>query len=79
MIELDEIRHLAGTCDEDMRRRLLRYVELRQYFVELTGDEALHEATPILHMIVEDNPARVEILATAKQLRALGRTTFAAL
>ena len=43
MEDFAELRDLAGVSDDVTSRRLLRYIELRQAFTELTGDETVHE------------------------------------
>lgn len=73
MEDFADLRELADRSDESTRRRLLRYVELRQKLAELTGDETLDEATPMLGRLYEQHPQRREIVLTAGRLRALGR------
>lgn len=76
MEDFAALRDLAEKTDEPLRRRLLRYVELRQSLAELTGSEAVTEATPMLGRLYEHHPKRREIVLTAGRLRALGRIVF---
>ncbi len=76
MEDFTDLRELADRCDEAIRHRLLRYIELKQVFAELTGDGTISEATPLLGALYEQHPKKREIVATAGQLRKLGRITF---
>ena len=76
MNDFAELRELANRCDEPIRYRLLRYVELRQKLTELTGDETLSEGTLALGLLYEQHPDNREIVLTAARLRALGRAVF---
>lgn len=74
-----DLRDLADRSEGTIRRRLLRYVELRQALAELTGDETISEATPMLGLLYEQHPKKREIVVTAGRLRKLGRITFSKL
>lgn len=76
MEEFAELRDIANRSDEATRRRLLRYVELKQTLTELTGDAMISEATPLLGLLYDQHPKKREIVMTAGQLRKLGRITF---
>lgn len=79
MEDLAALTDLANKSDEPIRRRLLLYVELRQSLAELTGNESVSEATPMLGRLYEHHPHRREIVLTAGRLRALGRVVFSRL
>ena len=71
-----ELNEIMSRCDEATRQRLGYYLRVRQRLVELTGDEDINEATPMLGRLYEHHPHRQEIVRTATQLRAIGRLTF---
>lgn len=79
MEDFADLRELASRSDETIRDRLLRYIELKQALVELTGDETISEATPLLGVLYEQHPKKREIVMTAARLRRLGRITFSKL
>ena len=72
----EELSEMMRTCDEPTRRRLGRYVRVREQLVELTGDTDVNEATPMIGRVYENHPQRKEIVQTAARLRAIGRLTF---
>ena len=76
MEEFAELRDIANRSDETIRRRLLRYIELKQALAELTGDATISEATPMLGLLFDQHPQRREIVMTTGRLRKLGRITF---
>ena len=79
MKDFSELQELADRSSEPVRRRLIRYMELRQTLAELTGDDTVNEGTPMLGLLYEQHPNRKEIVMTAGRLRALGRVVFSKL
>jgi hypothetical protein len=79
MKDYTELREFADKSDDPTRRRITRFIELRNQLAELTGDDTVHEATPMLGLLYEGHPHKREIQLTARRLRALGRVTFSAI
>lgn len=79
MEDFAELRGLAEKSDESTRRRLLKYIELRQELARLTNDDPVTEGTPMLGLLYENHPNRREIVLTAGRLRMLGRVVFSKL
>ena len=65
MKDFSELQELADRSSEPVRRRLIRYMELRQTLAELTGDDTVSEGTPMLGLLYKQHPNRKEIVMTA--------------